>query len=212
MKLVPLYKGCQKGIHGQVVCVKADVDSTAKALPRLPTDGSLVRIKLKCKLQYKSHVIYRQVCPSKIRAALNLLKETNPVFQDIEIDTDELEAVQNDPIIANENDHQISDSEEEDNERHEAELVDTLHEQDAPQIFDSEMQDSDVQTHEAELIDTLHEQESSDTSNKETPEAQHGDDDDITNTSAPLMSFLQPVDFTQYIADHSDESMLVSRF
>ena len=208
MKLVPLYKGCQKGIHGQVVCVKADVDSTAKALPRLPTDDSLVRVKLKRKLQYKSHVIYRQVCPSKIRAALNLLKETNPIFQDIEIDTDELEAVQNDPIIANENDRQISDSEEEDNERHEAELVDTLHEQDAPQILDSEMQDSDVQTHEAELIDTLHEQESSDTSNKETPEAQHDDDDDITNTSAPLMSFLQPVDFTQYIADHSDESIL----
>ena len=33
-------------------------------------------------------------------------------------------------------------------------------------------------------------------------------DDDITNTSSPPISFLQPADFTQYVADHSDESIL----
>ena len=277
MKLVPLYKGCQKGIHGQVVCVKADVDSTAKALPRLPTDDSLVRVKLKRKLQYKRHVIYRQVCPSKIRTALNLLKETNPVFRDIEIDTHQLDAIQDDPIIANENDQHISDSEMEDSdietreaelidllhqqdtfcnitpevvqndhiiptgndeqsvnseveksdiETHVAELIDILHKLDTPdsdplesvdndlnigtendhQISDSEAELSDIEIQEAVLIDTPHEQDISDTSNKENPEVQH--DDDITNTSAPLTSFLQPVDFTQYVADHSDESIL----
>ena len=276
MKLVPLYKGCQKGIHGQVVCVKADVDSTAKALPRLPTDDSLVRVKLKRKLQYKSHVIYRQVCPSKIRTALNLLKETNPVFRDIEIDTHQLDAIQDDPIIANENDQHISDSEMQDSdietreaklidllhqqdtfcnitpevvqndhiptandeqsvnseveksdiETHVSELIDILHKLDTPdsdplesvdndlnigtendhQISDSEAELSDIEIQEAVLIDTPHEQDIADTSNKENPEVQH--DDDITNTSAPLTSFLQPVDFTQYVADHSDESIL----
>ena len=32
--------------------------------------------------------------------------------------------------------------------------------------------------------------------------------DNVTNTSAPLYSFLHPVDFAQYLADKHDESIL----
>ena len=35
MKMVPLIKGAQKGIHGQVVCVKAEVNTTAMCLPQM---------------------------------------------------------------------------------------------------------------------------------------------------------------------------------
>ncbi|XP_072015048.1 uncharacterized protein [Amphiura filiformis] len=120
MKLIPLIKGCQKGIHGQVVCVKADIDKTAKSLPRLPNDESLIRVKLKRKLDYKGHHLYQHVTPAKVRSALNILKDINPIFEEIEIDhNDELERT-NDPIVATNTINELLPDNEEDSSHSES--------------------------------------------------------------------------------------------
>ncbi|KAJ8034442.1 ATP-dependent DNA helicase PIF1 [Holothuria leucospilota] len=83
MKIIPLPKGAQKGIHGPVVCVQSDVSGSAACLPRLPSDSSLIKVKLKRKLEYKGHHLYQQVNPNKVKDALECLQALNPHFQDI---------------------------------------------------------------------------------------------------------------------------------
>ena len=108
MKMIPLIKGAQKGIHGQVVCVKADVDNTAKCLPRLPTDQSLIRVKLKRKLEYKGHHMCQDVNPIKIKQALAWLKVNNPNYEDIDINFQDFDNLQHDELMHEE--HSIRDN------------------------------------------------------------------------------------------------------
>ena len=159
MKMINLIKGSQKGIHGQVVCVKADVENTVNCLPRLPTDESLIRVKLKRRLQYKGHQMCQDINPSKVRNALTWLKANNPLFEDIEIDFEEFNEMDHDQLV---------------------------HTDQPPDDESSSEEESEQET--------------------STDEAQ--DEDDVTNTSAPLYSFLHPVDFTQYIADKHDDTIL----
>ena len=159
MKMINLIKGSQKGIHGQVVCVKADIENTVNCLPRLPTDESLIRVKLKRRLQYKGHQMCQDINPSKVRNALTWLKANNPLFEDIEIDFEEFDQMEDDQLIHND------------------------------QLSDDEL------SSEEEL------EQNTDGDNVQ-------DEDDVTNTSAPLYSFLHPVDFTQYIADKHDDTIL----
>ena len=159
MKMINLIKGSQKGIHGQVVCVKADIENTVNCLPRLPTDESLIRVKLKRRLQYKGHQMCQDINPTKVRNALTWLKANNPLFEDIEVDFEEFNEMQHDQLVHN---NQLSDDE------------------------SSSEKESDMET--------------------DVDEAEH--EDDVTNTSAPLYSFLHPVDFTQYIADKHDDTIL----
>ena len=158
MKMINLIKGSQKGIHGQVVCVKADIENTVNCLPRLPTDESLIRVKLKRRLQYKGHQMCQDINPSKVRNALTWLKANNPLFEDIEIDFEEFNEMDHDQLVHNDQPSDESSSEEE--------------------------SEQEIGTDEAQ------------------------DEDDVTNTSAPLYSFLHPVDFTQYIADKHDDTIL----
>ena len=159
MKMINLIKASQKGIHGQVVCVKADLENTVNCLPRLPTDESLIRVKLKRRLRYKGHQMCQDINPSKVRNALTWLKANNPLFEDIEIDFEEFDQMEDDQLVHND---QLSDDE-------------LSSEEELEQNTDSD----DVQ-----------------------------DEDAVTNTSAPLYSFLHPVDFTQYIADKHDDTIL----
>ncbi len=86
-KIVPLPKGGQKGVRGQMVCVPADLQKTADTLPWTPDKNSLVKVKLKRKLNYKGHHLYMTVSQDKIMKALIKLKEINPHYKDIEINT-----------------------------------------------------------------------------------------------------------------------------
>lgn len=80
MKILPLPKGQQKGIHGPVVCVPSDMTKVTEILPRQLSDNTLVKIKLKRKLEYKGHHLFQQVSLQKIQAALHYLKTINPNF------------------------------------------------------------------------------------------------------------------------------------
>ncbi|XP_072023189.1 uncharacterized protein [Amphiura filiformis] len=114
MKMISLIKGAQKGVHGQIVCVKSDVNSVAQSLPRLPTDHSLIRVKLKRKLEYKGHHMCQDVNPSKIQSALVWLKENNPEYEDIDINFEAFDNMLDDQLIhsdlSDDNEHDIPDS------------------------------------------------------------------------------------------------------
>ena len=131
MKMISLIKGAQKGIHGQVVCVKADVNTTAKCLPRLPTDESLIRVKLKRKLDYKGHHMCQDVNPTKVKQALSWLKDNNPNYEEIDVNFQDFDTLADDQLIhddhrVNENDlrngHSHDDSDENDHPVNEDDL------------------------------------------------------------------------------------------
>ena len=259
MKMISLIKGAQKGIHGQVVCVKADVNTTAKCLPRLPTDESLIRVKLKRKLEYKGHHMCQDVNPTKVKQALSWLKDNNPNYEEIDVNFKDFDALAGDELIHDDhhvnennlrneishedsvkNDHPVN----EDNLRNEH-----IHEdidEDAAEVaiateifqihdniidndnnnynrsFHVDDDDSNVKEdteHTTDFKDDMHEvhrdhvdHNSNDhelhSNNQEIDDEEQGENDNITNTSAPLYSFLHPVDFAQYLADKHDSSIL----
>ena len=80
MKIVALPKSAQKGIHGPVVCVPSNIDKVVTTLPRPLDDQSLIKVKLKRKLEYAGHHLYRQVSPQKISDWLQYLSHNHPSF------------------------------------------------------------------------------------------------------------------------------------
>lgn len=84
MKMLPLPKGGQNGVHGPVTCVPANIVQTNNLLPRSTMEGSLLPVKLKRKLTYKGHYEYQYVDTMHIRQALQYLKETNVHYKDVE--------------------------------------------------------------------------------------------------------------------------------
>ena len=62
-----------------------DIASTLQSLPRTPTEGGLVEVKLKRKLEYKNHHRHEYVNPSKLFSAISYLKAAgNPFYQNID--------------------------------------------------------------------------------------------------------------------------------
>lgn len=85
MKMVALPCGKQKSIHGPAVNVPADLQPVCNLLPRLPSQAQMVPMKLKRRLSYKGHYMYEYIRPAKVLAALEWLKNNNPLYRDVEI-------------------------------------------------------------------------------------------------------------------------------
>lgn len=83
MKIISLLKGCQRGMHGPVVCVASNICETVKCLPRTIDNRSLIKVKLKRKLAYKGHHLYQPVRPNMVSNALHSLKEHHPAMKGI---------------------------------------------------------------------------------------------------------------------------------
>ena len=81
MKIMTLPKGLQKGIHGPVVCVPSDVPQVTSTLPRPLNDETIVKVKLKRKMEYKGHHLYQKVTINNIHAAIHYLHQSNPHYQ-----------------------------------------------------------------------------------------------------------------------------------
>ena len=201
MKMLILIKGSQKGIHGQVICVKSDLNTVSQCLPRLPTDESLIRVKLKRKLEYKGHHMCQDVNPAKISQALLWLKENNPEYENIDIDFRHFNDMINDQLINTDETPDIVYSDNTDdrngNQEPNYEYNNLLSdvEENTNADFSSDSDESTVSVHRENI--STHEND-----NKQD------ENDDITNTSAPLYSFLHPVDFAQYVADKHDSTIL----
>ena len=88
MQIAILPRGGQKGIRGAVVNVPARLDTIAKTLPRMPMTCGLVPVKLKKKLEYRGHSMYQSIRPDVVLHALHTLKENNPLYEDVDLDTD----------------------------------------------------------------------------------------------------------------------------
>lgn len=61
-EMIPLPKGQQRAIHGNLVCVPSE----EQALPRLRSQSQVVRVKLKRRLCYKGHQLIQTVTWSKL--------------------------------------------------------------------------------------------------------------------------------------------------
>ncbi len=80
MKIVPLPRGAQKGVRGQMVCVPANLQRTADSLPWTLNTNNLIRVKLKRKQEYKGHHLFMMVSQKRVMAALKKLMEINPAY------------------------------------------------------------------------------------------------------------------------------------
>ncbi|KAJ8027671.1 hypothetical protein HOLleu_29678 [Holothuria leucospilota] len=213
MKISSLPKGAQKGLCGPVVCVVSNVTATAMQLPRLMDDDSLVKVKLKRKLQYKGHHLFQTVNPHRIHSALSILKTINPHYENISIEdenpVDFQEPLQSstestsEPVVNRitstknviTNCPVISVTITEDTETNTGDLclvenVQTCH-------SGNEIEQN------SQNLDTVPSQDLSDIQNGN----QQGESN-LSQTSAPLYTCLQPTDIAQIVAEHVDDTVL----
>jgi hypothetical protein len=80
MQVRELPSGGQLSIHGNVVNVPSDVNSTVSILPRPINESETIPIKLKRRLSYKHHYQFQNVRPSKVLKAAQYLVHTSDVF------------------------------------------------------------------------------------------------------------------------------------
>ena len=81
MQVRELPRGGQLSIHGNVVNVPADVNSTVNVLPRPINESQTIPIKLKRRLGYKHHYQFQNVRPSKVLEAAQYLVRTSELFK-----------------------------------------------------------------------------------------------------------------------------------
>ncbi|XP_025759942.1 uncharacterized protein LOC109198457, partial [Oreochromis niloticus] len=105
-KIIPLPKGRQRAIRGNVVCVPSEVQETVEALPRLRINSQVMRVKLKRRLSYKGHQLFQTVSWSKLVQALHKLKQIHPQYKDVSIRDD---AELCDPTLPDEDDEDDDD-------------------------------------------------------------------------------------------------------
>ncbi|XP_029948792.1 uncharacterized protein LOC115389532 isoform X1 [Salarias fasciatus] len=84
-KIIPLPKGRQSAIRGNVVCVPSEIQETVEALPRLRSESQIMRVKLKRRLCYRGHQLFQTVTWSKLMQALHKLKQIHPQYSEITI-------------------------------------------------------------------------------------------------------------------------------
>lgn len=75
-KIIPLPKGRQRALHGNVVCVLSEVQETVNAIPRLRCKSQVMRVKLKRRLCYRGQVQMQ---------VLHTLKHIHPQYHDVTI-------------------------------------------------------------------------------------------------------------------------------
>ena len=89
MQIRELPRGGQLSIHGNVVNVPADVNSTVSTLPRSIDESQTIPIKLERRLSYKHHYQFQNVRPRKVLEAAKYLVKTSELFQNEHIEVQE---------------------------------------------------------------------------------------------------------------------------
>ena len=80
--LMKRYGGHYK-VNGPCVNVPTQLDQVLKILPWMPNELQLHPLKLKCKLEYKSHYMYNMIWKDTVIEAITWLKQHNPHYADI---------------------------------------------------------------------------------------------------------------------------------
>ena len=81
MQVRELPSGGQLSIHGNVVNVPADVNSTVSVLPRPVNESQTIPIKLKRRLGYKHHYQFQNIRPTKVLEAAQYLVRNSEIFK-----------------------------------------------------------------------------------------------------------------------------------
>ncbi|KAJ8040058.1 hypothetical protein HOLleu_14250 [Holothuria leucospilota] len=192
MKISSLPKGAQKGLCGPVVCVVSNVTATAMQLPRLMDDDSLVKVKLKRKLQYKGHHLFQTVNPHRIHSALSILKTINPHYENISIE-DENPVDFQEPLQSSTE----STSEPVVNRITSTKNVIT----NCPVTSVTITEDTETNTGDLSLVENVQTCHSGNNGNQQG-------ESNLSQTSAPLYTCLQPTDIAQIVAEHVDDTVL----
>ena len=72
-------------VNGLHINVPATLDQIIEILRHMPTEVQLHPVKLKCKLEYKSHYIHDMICRDHVISAITWLKEHNSHYADIKL-------------------------------------------------------------------------------------------------------------------------------
>ena len=72
-------------VNGPSVNVPATLDQIIEILPCMPSELQLHPVKLKCKLEYKSHYIYDMICRDHVISVITWLKEHNSHYANIKL-------------------------------------------------------------------------------------------------------------------------------
>ena len=81
MQICELSRGGQLSIHGNIVNVPSDVNSTVHCLPRPINESQTIPIKLERRLSYKHHYQFQNVRPKKVLNAAKYLVDTSDLFK-----------------------------------------------------------------------------------------------------------------------------------
>ena len=84
-KIITMPKGQFRKIKGAICNVPIEADTICNILPRGIDSNGLILLKLKRKLCYRGHVLFESVRPDIVQTALNYLKQNNPLYNNVEI-------------------------------------------------------------------------------------------------------------------------------
>ena len=96
MKMIALPHGQQCCIHAPAVNIPANL--SIFDLPKIPSESQLIPMKLKRKLKYKGHYMYKYVCAAKLYTAPQWLKSQNNLCANIVINPNWKEQSQEDNL------------------------------------------------------------------------------------------------------------------
>ena len=99
MQIRALPRGGRGKIRGPCVNVPATLEPISEVLPRVPEDMDLVFLKFKRIITYKNNYMRDYIRPYKVMAALHWLKENNPHYENVLIDTNRLKKFEHQAIF-----------------------------------------------------------------------------------------------------------------
>lgn len=91
-KIVIMPKGQQRKIKGAICDVPVACDNTCKLLPTPAENSGIIMLKLKRKLDFRSHVYFQAVRPDIVLNALNWLLVNNPLYRDVTVNMENIDS------------------------------------------------------------------------------------------------------------------------
>ena len=84
-KIITMPKGQFRKIKGAICNVPIEDDTICNILPRGIDSNGMILLNLKRTLCYHGHVLFESVRPDIVQTALNYLKQNNPLYNNVEI-------------------------------------------------------------------------------------------------------------------------------
>ena len=104
--LMKRYGGHYK-VNGPCVNVPTHLDQVLEILPQMPNELQLHPLKLKCKLEYKSHYMYNMIQKDTVIEAITWLKQHNPHYADIILNDDWYSSITNSELATLVHEHAL---------------------------------------------------------------------------------------------------------